>query len=52
MVNICKCVLPPGDNPFAVNKYIISYSFGSKYKHEDILHATKTGIHFDMIYIC
>jgi hypothetical protein len=23
---VCKCVLPPGDNPFAVNKYqIISY---------------------------
>jgi hypothetical protein len=21
----CKCVLPPGDNPIAVNKYIISY---------------------------
>jgi len=22
---VCKCVLPPGDNPTAVNKYIISY---------------------------
>ena len=22
---LCKCVLPPGDNPIAVNKYIISY---------------------------
>jgi hypothetical protein len=21
----CKCVLPPGDNPIVVNKYIISY---------------------------
>jgi hypothetical protein len=21
----CKCVLPPGDNPLAVNTYIISY---------------------------
>ena len=21
-----KCVLPPGDNPIAVNKYIISYN--------------------------
>jgi len=20
---VCKCVLPPGDNPTAVNKYII-----------------------------
>jgi hypothetical protein len=22
---VCKCVLPPGDNQIAVNKYIISY---------------------------
>jgi len=22
---VCKCVLPPGDNPISVNKYIISY---------------------------
>jgi len=22
---VCKCVLPPGDHPFSVNKYIISY---------------------------
>jgi hypothetical protein len=22
---VCKCVLPPGDNPTAVNKYIVSY---------------------------
>jgi hypothetical protein len=22
---VCKCVLPPGDNPIAVNKYIIYY---------------------------
>jgi hypothetical protein len=22
---VCKCVLPPGYNPIAVNKYIISY---------------------------
>jgi hypothetical protein len=22
---VCKCVLPPGDNPNAVNKYIISF---------------------------
>ena len=21
---VCKCVLPPGDNPIAVNKYIIT----------------------------
>jgi len=24
---VCKCVLPPGDNPIAINKYIISYLF-------------------------
>ena len=25
---VCKCVLPPGDNPIAVNKYIIyQYKF-------------------------
>jgi hypothetical protein len=22
---VCKCVLPPGDNPIAVNKYFLSY---------------------------
>jgi len=26
---VCKCVLPLGDNPIAVNKYIISYQNGS-----------------------
>ena len=26
---VCKCVLPRGDNPIAVNKYIISYQFYS-----------------------
>jgi hypothetical protein len=25
---VCKCVLPPGDNAIAVNKYIISYHNG------------------------
>jgi hypothetical protein len=24
---VCKCVLPPGDNPIAVNKYIIIYYY-------------------------
>ena len=24
---VCKCLLPPGDNPIAVNKYIISNTF-------------------------
>jgi hypothetical protein len=23
VVFVCKCVLPPGDNPIAVNKYIL-----------------------------
>jgi hypothetical protein len=37
VVFVCKCVLPPGDNRIAVNKYIISYrrsvhkTFLSKY---------------------
>jgi hypothetical protein len=22
---VCKCILPPGDNPIAINKYIILY---------------------------
>jgi len=25
---VCKCVLPPGDSPIAVNKYIMSYHKG------------------------
>jgi len=25
VLSVCKCVLPPGDNPIAVNKYIISF---------------------------
>jgi hypothetical protein len=24
---VCKCVLTPGDNPIAINKYIISYTW-------------------------
>jgi hypothetical protein len=27
VVFVCKCVLPPGDNPIAVNKYILIYKF-------------------------
>ena len=23
---VCKCLLPPGDNPTAINKFIISYN--------------------------
>jgi len=27
VVLVCKCVLPPGDNPIAVNKYYYYYKF-------------------------
>jgi hypothetical protein len=27
VVFVCKCVLPPGDNPTSVNKYIISSQY-------------------------
>ena len=27
---VCKCVLPPGDNPIAVNKYVISLPLSVK----------------------
>jgi hypothetical protein len=30
---MCKCVLPPGDNPIAVNKYIIKTQFVPCSKH-------------------
>jgi len=30
---VCKCVLPPGDNPIAVNKYIILYHIISYLKY-------------------
>ena len=26
---VCKCVLPPGDNPTAVNKYSIYIAYGA-----------------------
>jgi hypothetical protein len=29
VVFVCKCVLPPSDNPIAVNKYIICRHFGT-----------------------
>jgi len=25
VLSVCKCVLPPGDNPIAINKYIIFF---------------------------
>jgi hypothetical protein len=30
---VCKCVLPPGDNPIAVNKYIIISSYIHTHTH-------------------
>jgi len=27
VVLVCKCVLPPGDNPIAVNKYYYYYYY-------------------------
>jgi len=33
---VCKCVLPPGDNPIAVNKYIIIYQLFYKLSHSYI----------------
>jgi hypothetical protein len=30
---VCKCVLPPGNNPISVNKYIISYQSITSYIH-------------------
>jgi len=27
---VCKCVLPPGDNPIVVNKYITSYHISTR----------------------
>jgi len=33
---VCKCVLPPGDNPIAVNKYIIICLFESSICFEQL----------------
>jgi hypothetical protein len=41
---VCKCVLPPGDNPIAVNKYIISYHFSHLLV---LLHVNVTQAHTD-----
>jgi hypothetical protein len=38
---VCKCVLPPGDNPIAVNKHIVS-------KMETMLLLTTTMIMSDL----
>jgi hypothetical protein len=39
---VCKCVLPPGDNPIAVNKYIILY-------YTTTSHSSNNGITFATI---
>jgi len=36
---VCKCVLPPADNPVSVNKYIISY----RSKKNTEMHLEETG---------
>jgi len=40
---VCKCVLPPGDNPIAVNKYIISYNAGNFLTRQKLL-ASQEGL--------
>ena len=40
---VCKCVLPPGDNPIAANKYIIYHNFiynSKEYTVAYLLHFT------------
>jgi hypothetical protein len=39
---VCKCVLPPGDNPISVNKYIISYLILPEYIHTE---GTNCSVH-------
>ena len=34
---VCKCVLPPGDNPTAVNKYIESYLSNAPWIHLHVI---------------
>jgi hypothetical protein len=40
---VCKCVLPPGDNPIAVNKYIKSI-FNSKHFNHSIHFLNKMSV--------
>jgi len=42
---VCKCVLPPGDNPTAINKYIISYQ---NHIMRSLLKCTFRQLLFDM----
>jgi len=37
---MCTVLLPPGDNPIAVNKYIISYNGSSRVTGENELEVT------------
>jgi len=54
---VCKCVLPPGDNPIAVNKYITSHAsrfhFADHPQALNILHhfkpQNKMNIHFKLV---
>ena len=40
---VCKCVLPPGDNPIAVNKYIISFGTGKFHEGFDDRFQAQSG---------
>ena len=39
---VCKCVLPPGDNPIAVNKYIKKLSFVARENRWNLVPDTLT----------
>jgi hypothetical protein len=50
---VCKCVLPPGDNPIAVNKYIISYIILKERKESIDEHIrTADGFGFVVVRLC
>ena len=48
---VCKCVLPPGDHPFSVNKYIISYIISYIIYHYRIVSYIIYIILYDISYI-
>jgi len=38
---VCKCVLPPGDNPIAVKKYINKIYINKKYINNDTVKSDR-----------
>jgi hypothetical protein len=40
---VFKCVLPPGDNPIAVNKYYYYYYYNANFFGFCIIHTLHTG---------